>query len=197
MATQDDYIRTALRVPPELHARIHEAAKTNTRTFNAEIVARLQASFDAPPPSASMSHTRTTATPDDLEVLYAITVAQVDLQKATMALSDAKDEAFRLAAVLERRERELRDSEEMGQDEVFVSVRKDAYHKVQKEFKAAQRAVQAAKEEVHAKQAALSELHMLRAAGTNIPDPRNLKPVSIGVQARWGDAKKPGTETIP
>ena len=45
MATQDDYIRTALRVPPELHARIHESAKSNQRTFNAEIVARLEASF--------------------------------------------------------------------------------------------------------------------------------------------------------
>lgn len=43
--TQDDYIRTALRVPPELHARIHEAAKDSGRTFNAEIVARLEASF--------------------------------------------------------------------------------------------------------------------------------------------------------
>lgn len=187
--------KVLVRMPDGMRGRLKDAAKSNNRTMNAEIVARLQASFDAP--SVGMSHTRTTATPDDLEVLYSITVAQVGLQKATMALSDAKDEAFRLAAVLERRERELRDSEEMGQDEVFVSVRKDAYHKVQKEFKAAQRAVQAAKEEVHAKQAALSELHMLRAAGTNIPDPRNLKPVSIGVQARWGDAKKPGTETIP
>lgn len=46
MATQDDYIRTALRVPPDLHAQLHEAAKVNNRTFNAEIVARLQASFD-------------------------------------------------------------------------------------------------------------------------------------------------------
>lgn len=45
MATQDDYIRTALRVPPDLHAQIHEAAKGNNRTFNAEIVARLQDSF--------------------------------------------------------------------------------------------------------------------------------------------------------
>lgn len=45
MATQDDYIRTALRVPPDLHARIHEAAKANTRTFNAEIVARLESTF--------------------------------------------------------------------------------------------------------------------------------------------------------
>lgn len=46
MATQDDYIRTALRVPPDLHSQIHEAAKTNNRTFNAEIVARLHQSFD-------------------------------------------------------------------------------------------------------------------------------------------------------
>jgi len=46
MATQDDYIRTALRVPPRLHAQIHEAARGNNRTFNAEIVARLQATFD-------------------------------------------------------------------------------------------------------------------------------------------------------
>lgn len=46
MATQDDYIRTALRVPPDLHSKIHEAAKLNNRTFNAEIVARLHRSFD-------------------------------------------------------------------------------------------------------------------------------------------------------
>lgn len=45
MATQDDYIRTALRVPPDLHAKIHESAKENNRTFNAEIVARLEQSF--------------------------------------------------------------------------------------------------------------------------------------------------------
>lgn len=45
MATQDDYIRTALRVPPELHAKLHESAKENNRTFNAEIVARLEKTF--------------------------------------------------------------------------------------------------------------------------------------------------------
>lgn len=49
MATQDDYIRTALRVPPDLHAQIHEAAKQNNRTFNAEIVSRLQGSFEPRP----------------------------------------------------------------------------------------------------------------------------------------------------
>jgi len=48
MSTQDNYIRTALRVPPDLHAHIHEAAKSSNRTFNAEIVARLARSFEPP-----------------------------------------------------------------------------------------------------------------------------------------------------
>lgn len=44
--TQADFIKTALRVPPELHARIHEAAQEAGRTYNAEILARLEDSFD-------------------------------------------------------------------------------------------------------------------------------------------------------
>lgn len=43
---QDDYIRTALRVPPDLHKQLHEAAKAADRTFNAEILSRLQQSFE-------------------------------------------------------------------------------------------------------------------------------------------------------
>ncbi|WCM88813.1 Arc family DNA-binding protein [Acidovorax sp. NCPPB 3576] len=39
---QDDYIRTALRVPPDLHKEIHEAADKAGRSFNAEIIERLQ-----------------------------------------------------------------------------------------------------------------------------------------------------------
>ncbi len=34
-----------LRIPPELKRQLEEAAKSNTRTLGAEIVARLQASF--------------------------------------------------------------------------------------------------------------------------------------------------------
>lgn len=45
-AHQDDYQKTALRVPRELHAKIIDAAKKNNRTMNAEIVERLGASFD-------------------------------------------------------------------------------------------------------------------------------------------------------
>lgn len=54
MARQDDYIRTALRVPPDLHAKLHKAADENATSFNAEIVARLTASFDAPPDVAAL-----------------------------------------------------------------------------------------------------------------------------------------------
>jgi hypothetical protein len=51
MASQDDFIRTALRVPPELHKKIHENAAASNRTFNAEIVARLQKSFEEAVPA--------------------------------------------------------------------------------------------------------------------------------------------------
>lgn len=47
MAKQDEFIRTALRVPPGLHAQLHASASKNERTFNAEIVARLAESFEA------------------------------------------------------------------------------------------------------------------------------------------------------
>ena len=42
---QDDYIRTALRVPPDLHKALHAAADESGKSFNAEIIGRLQASF--------------------------------------------------------------------------------------------------------------------------------------------------------
>jgi hypothetical protein len=44
--TQTDYIKTALRLPPRLHSQVHEAAKGAGRTYNAELIDRIQASFD-------------------------------------------------------------------------------------------------------------------------------------------------------
>ncbi|MFM0227859.1 Arc family DNA-binding protein [Paraburkholderia dipogonis] len=46
---QDDYLKTALRLPRDLHAKIQEAGLANGRSMNAEIVARLEAGFDEPP----------------------------------------------------------------------------------------------------------------------------------------------------
>ncbi|MDM5100311.1 Arc family DNA-binding protein [Aeromonas salmonicida] len=49
-----DIQRTALRLPRDLHNAIHEAAAASGRTMNAEIVYRLQRTFDeAAPPTDS------------------------------------------------------------------------------------------------------------------------------------------------
>lgn len=52
---QDNFQKTALRLPKELHARLHEAATKTGRSYNAEIIARLEASF-AEPVTADMKN---------------------------------------------------------------------------------------------------------------------------------------------
>ena len=42
---QDDFQKTALRLPKDLHARLHAAAAEVGRSYNAEIIARLEATF--------------------------------------------------------------------------------------------------------------------------------------------------------
>jgi hypothetical protein len=64
MATQDQYIRTALRVPADLHEAIHESAAARNRTFNAELIARLQASFEE---NATLSFAIQQAIDDEME----------------------------------------------------------------------------------------------------------------------------------
>lgn len=41
--TQSDYIKTALRLPPDLHAEIHAAAEHLGHSMNTEILNRLRA----------------------------------------------------------------------------------------------------------------------------------------------------------
>lgn len=41
---QSNYHKTSLRLPPALHAELHEAAVRNGRSVNAEIIDRLQGS---------------------------------------------------------------------------------------------------------------------------------------------------------
>ncbi len=48
MGAQDDFIRTQIRLPPALHAALKEAQQQSGRSFNAEIVARLGATFEDP-----------------------------------------------------------------------------------------------------------------------------------------------------
>lgn len=42
---QKNFVKTALRLPPELHASVHEAAQKSGRSYNAELVERIQGSF--------------------------------------------------------------------------------------------------------------------------------------------------------
>jgi len=44
---QDDYIKLQLRVPRELHARTQASAETTGKSLNAELIARLEFSFEA------------------------------------------------------------------------------------------------------------------------------------------------------
>lgn len=41
-ATQAEWAKTALRLPREMHSKVHEEAKRNDRTFNGQIVAMLR-----------------------------------------------------------------------------------------------------------------------------------------------------------
>lgn len=45
MNDRDEPIRTQVRFPPELHAKLADAARGEGRSFNAEIVKRLEESF--------------------------------------------------------------------------------------------------------------------------------------------------------
>lgn len=46
LTNQDDFLKTALRMPRDLHEQIQSAAKATGRSMNAEIISRLQQSFE-------------------------------------------------------------------------------------------------------------------------------------------------------
>ena len=48
LTPQDDFIKTALRLPRDIHAKVQEAATGAGRSMNAEIIDRLQDSFERP-----------------------------------------------------------------------------------------------------------------------------------------------------
>lgn len=44
--SQDDFIKTALRLPRDLHEQIQKASESSGRSMNAEIISRLESSFE-------------------------------------------------------------------------------------------------------------------------------------------------------
>lgn len=57
MSNQTDHTIVRLRVPPELKQKIEDSAEKNNRSQSAEMVARLEKSFEQPP-SAELSPTQ-------------------------------------------------------------------------------------------------------------------------------------------
>lgn len=50
---QKNFVKTALRLPPELHAAVHESAQKNGRSYNAELVELIQRSLRPQDPTIS------------------------------------------------------------------------------------------------------------------------------------------------
>lgn len=96
MAKQDDFIRTALRVPPDLHKQLHEAASAAGRTFNAEIVARLTQSFER----VHTSHVQAGPTEVDWQL-------RVELRTAELRQETTRSQLFVIEAMVDRLGTEL------------------------------------------------------------------------------------------
>jgi hypothetical protein len=54
MPLQDEYVRTSLRLPPDLHEQLLAAASKADRSLNDELIARLKESFDRQPLEARL-----------------------------------------------------------------------------------------------------------------------------------------------
>lgn len=83
MANQDDYMKTALRLPRDLHAKLMGAAEATGKSLNAEMIARLEASF--------------TGEADNAHLLVAIARLNLDLATAEADKLGLRTEASNLA----------------------------------------------------------------------------------------------------
>lgn len=61
---QDDYQKQGMRIPRELHARIHEAAAASGRSYNSEVIYQLERNLG--PTAASHDATLSTVPTADL-----------------------------------------------------------------------------------------------------------------------------------
>lgn len=86
MATQDDYVRITLRIPKALHTRLTTAAEDTSKSTNAEILARLQESFD-PKRYQLGARTEREAVAQVLTEMYTETVARIAAFKSHRNLS--------------------------------------------------------------------------------------------------------------
>lgn len=87
MAKQDDYIKTALRIPRALHARLTEAAEARGRSLNAEFVARLMGESGDGSISEALTHLALQVAERDWE-LHLLRVEMIGLRDQFRAAVD-------------------------------------------------------------------------------------------------------------
>lgn len=57
--SQAHFVKTALRLPPDLHTKVHESARANERTFNGELIHQIRQAYTsntAAPQSGNAGH---------------------------------------------------------------------------------------------------------------------------------------------
>jgi plasmid stability protein len=96
MAKQDDFIKTALRLPRDLHAKLQDAAAKSGRSLNAEFIAALEAGTRDGPKFDVELHARLTKEAwfhgrSVEEETYARIRASFDLQKLDLSIGDVMD----------------------------------------------------------------------------------------------------------
>lgn len=112
----DKYV---VRLPDGMRDRIREASEANGRSMNAEIVARLQASFDGNGNTEEVRNLKSALTSKDLQnrMLYAL------LQSASEELGDTPlGRAFRrIVSFGDEMDRRFEDDDLSGAMELFLS----------------------------------------------------------------------------
>lgn len=90
---QSEYVKTALRLPPDLHKAIHDSAKEAGRSYNAELIARLIRSFEPPGDLGLLANLR--------RVEVELAELDIELTVRTNKLAQAINLAQRLAIATE------------------------------------------------------------------------------------------------
>ncbi len=180
---QDDYQKQGVRIPKDLHARIHEAAAASGRSYNSELIARLQASFtpggngqatfqlhaqgsDGRDP-ASLGR-QLEKLPSDLSTQYGLHLYNTELKVAQAQMEEAREEFQPLYEKLQR----LLEKEDGPPGPKARA--KEAVSDVQRRIGELENQVVALKQTI-------SNIHLYRKT-QGLPELRNVREVSVSVR---------------
>lgn len=111
LSDQSDFLKTALRLPRDLHARIQEAAEASGRSMNAEIIARLAVSLEQPDLS-SLKLARGRGDAPNIVDEIAAKLAEAPAEKLALPLAEIVDDLRqtqgRLAKAADEAERTIK-----------------------------------------------------------------------------------------